>query len=138
MSGAPSEVAMINHGFKAVQIAVSAWTAEALKNTMPASVFSRSTECHNQDKVSMGTIAARDARRNLELTEQVAAAVLLAAKQGVWLRQQQGKIELAAALESMLLALANDYPPLTHDRALEAELRQCVGQIRERTWRLYA
>jgi histidine ammonia-lyase len=24
---------------------------------MPASVFSRSTECHNQDKVSMGTIA---------------------------------------------------------------------------------
>ncbi len=41
---------------------------------MPASVFSRSTECHNQDKVSMGTIAARDALRVLELTEQVAAA----------------------------------------------------------------
>ncbi|MDR3248973.1 MAG: aromatic amino acid ammonia-lyase, partial [Treponema sp.] len=46
-----------NHGYKAVQIGASAWTAEALKNTMPASVFSRSTECHNQDKVSMGTIA---------------------------------------------------------------------------------
>ena len=30
---------------------------------MPASVFSRSTGCHNQDKVSMGTIAARDALR---------------------------------------------------------------------------
>lgn len=138
LSGAPSEVAMINHGFKAVQIAVSAWTAEALKNTMPASVFSRSTECHNQDKVSMGTIAARDARRNLELTEQVAAAVLLAARQGVWLRQQQGQVEMGEALEGMLLALASDYPPLTHDRALEAELRQCVGQIRERSWRLYA
>jgi hypothetical protein len=65
---------MLNHGFKAVQIGTSAWTAEALKNTMPASVFSRSTECHNQDKVSMGTIAARDAMRVLELTEQVAAA----------------------------------------------------------------
>ncbi|MDN5515390.1 MAG: aromatic amino acid ammonia-lyase, partial [Pseudomonas sp.] len=58
LSGAPVETAMINHGFKAVQIGTSAWTAEALKNTMPASVFSRSTECHNQDKVSMGTIAA--------------------------------------------------------------------------------
>ena len=44
----------INHGLKAVQIAASAWTAEALKNTMPASVFSRSTECHNQDKVVHG------------------------------------------------------------------------------------
>ncbi len=72
---------MLNHGFKAVQIGASAWTAEALKNTMPASVFSRSTECHNQDKVSMGTIAARDAIRVLELTEQVAAATLLAANQ---------------------------------------------------------
>src|SRR5690554_8171585 len=57
LSGACAETAMINHGFKAVQIGASAWTAEALKNTMPASVFSRSTECHNQDKVSMGTIA---------------------------------------------------------------------------------
>jgi histidine ammonia-lyase len=61
LSGAPADRAMLNHGFKAVQIGTSAWTAEALKNTMPASVFSRSTECHNQDKVSMGTIAARDA-----------------------------------------------------------------------------
>ena len=71
LSGANAEQAMINHGLKAVQIAVSAWTAEALKLTMPASVFSRSTECHNQDKVSMGTIAARDCIRILELTEQV-------------------------------------------------------------------
>ncbi|EPN84869.1 histidine ammonia-lyase, partial [Pseudomonas syringae pv. actinidiae ICMP 19101] len=85
LSGASAERAMLNHGFKAVQIGTSAWTAEALKNTMPASVFSRSTECHNQDKVSMGTIAARDAIRVLELTEQVAAATLIAANQGVWL-----------------------------------------------------
>jgi histidine ammonia-lyase len=50
LTGAPAELAILNHGFKAVQIAVSAWTAEALKLTMPASVFSRSTECDNQDK----------------------------------------------------------------------------------------
>ena len=87
LSGADApKQAMINHGFKAVQIAVSAWTAEALKLTMPASFFSRSTECHNQDKVSMGTIAARDCIRILELTEQVAAATLFAVVQGVELR----------------------------------------------------
>lgn len=138
LSGAPAEVAMINHGFKAVQIAVSAWTAEALKNTMPASVFSRSTECHNQDKVSMGTIAARDARRNLELVEQVAAATLLAARQGVWLRQQQGQVELGRGLTDILQQLAQDYQPLTIDRALEPDLRRCLEQIRQQHWSLYA
>jgi histidine ammonia-lyase len=75
-----------HHGFKAMQISASALTAEALKLTMPASVFSRSTENHNQDKVSMGTIAARDAMRVLELTERVAAIVLLAACQAVDIR----------------------------------------------------
>ena len=66
----------------------SAWTAEALKNTMPASVFSRSTECHNQDKVSMGTIAARDCIRNLDLTDQVLAGHLIATCQALALRMR--------------------------------------------------
>ncbi|MDH0893678.1 MULTISPECIES: aromatic amino acid ammonia-lyase [unclassified Pseudomonas] len=138
LSGAPAETAMINHGFKAVQIGTSAWTAEALKNTMPASVFSRSTECHNQDKVSMGTIAARDALRSLELTEQVAAATLLAANQGVWLRERAGKTDIPAPLAAMRAQLAEDFPPVIEDRALESELRLCLERIRSRHWGLYA
>ena len=138
LSGAPAETAMINHGFKAVQIGTSAWTAEALKNTMPASVFSRSTECHNQDKVSMGTIAARDALRSLELTEQVAAATLLAANQGVWLRERAGKQDIPAPLAAMRAQLAEDFPPVIEDRALEGELRLCLERIRSRHWGLYA
>ena len=139
LSGAPEATAMINHGFKAVQIGASAWTAEALKNSMPASVFSRSTECHNQDKVSMGTIAARDALRSLELTEQVAAATLIAANQGVWLRQRQvGSRALPAPLAHMHAALGEDFPPVIEDRALEGELRLCLGRIRAQHWRLYA
>jgi histidine ammonia-lyase len=79
-----------HHGFKAMQIGASALAAEALKATMPASVFSRSTECHNQDKVSMGTIAARDALRVVELSEQVVAISLLAVAQAVDLRLRVG------------------------------------------------
>ena len=139
LSGAPEATAMINHGFKAVQIGASAWTAEALKNSMPASVFSRSTECHNQDKVSMGTIAARDALRSLELTEQVAAATLIAANQGVWLRQHQPNARpLPAPLAQMHETLGEDFPPLIEDRALEAELRLCLERIRAQHWGLYA
>lgn len=88
LSGATGPRAPINHGLKAVQISASAWAAEALKLTMPASVFSRSTECHNQDKVSMGTIAARDALRVIELTEQTAAAHIIACVQAVRLRMR--------------------------------------------------
>jgi histidine ammonia-lyase len=79
-----------HHGFKAMQITASALAAEALKLTMPASVFSRSTESHNQDKVSMGTIASRDALRVIELTETVLAVVQLALCQGVDLRGSKG------------------------------------------------
>jgi histidine ammonia-lyase len=135
LSGATGGQALLSHGFKALQIAVSAWTAEALKLTMPASVFSRSTECHNQDKVSMGTIAARDCLRILELTEQVAVAVLLAVVQGVELR---GNVDaLSAAVQKTALQLREHSPFLSVDRALEQELRLCLELVRKQYWDLY-
>jgi len=135
LSGATGEQALLNHGFKALQIAVSAWTAEALKLTMPASVFSRSTECHNQDKVSMGTIAARDCLRILELTEQVAVAALLAVVQGVELRGNVGM--LSPQLQNTVKQLRQVSPFLQTDRALEQELRVCLQLTRDQHWQLY-
>ena len=135
LSGASAEHATLNHGFKAVQIAVSAWTAEALKNTMPASVFSRSTECHNQDKVSMGTIAARDCIRVLELTEQVASATLIAVVQAVELRGSQDL--LSAEMQATIKQVREKISFLESDRAMEQELRLCLQLIREQHWELY-
>lgn len=138
LSGATGERASINHGLKALQISASAWTAEALKLAMPASVFSRSTECHNQDKVSMGTIAARDALRVLELGEQVAAALLVTARQGLALR---GALDDAPRLSAPARAMAEDLaarlPLVVEDRALDLELRQLLAAIRGRAWSLY-
>ncbi|MCX7564282.1 aromatic amino acid ammonia-lyase [Xanthomonadaceae bacterium XH05] len=136
LSGAHGARASINHGLKALQISVSAWTAEALKLTMPASVFSRSTECHNQDKVSMGTIAARDALRVIELTEQVAVAMLIAARQATSLRVGLG-VDVPFALASMHSDLAERVALLEEDRALDGELRGLIADVRERRWRLY-
>ena len=126
LSGAQGDRAAINHGLKALQIAMSAWTAEALKLTMPASVFSRSTECHNQDKVSMGTIAARDALRVLELTEQVAAAHCIACLQALRLRQRDGDIvadDLSSALAGFVAELGPLVPFIEEDRPLDTVLR---------------
>ncbi|MCL1138047.1 HAL/PAL/TAL family ammonia-lyase [Shewanella pneumatophori] len=137
LSGATGKRKAINHGFKAVQIGVSAWTAEALKNTMPASVFSRSTECHNQDKVSMGTISARDCMRVLQLTEQVAAAALLAMSQGIRLRIAQEELVASSITPSLANTLAQveaDFELLTEDRPLEQTLRSTVDKIQHGYW----
>ena len=139
LSGATGPRAAINHGLKALQISASAWTAEALKLTMPASVFSRSTECHNQDKVSMGTIAARDCLRVLELTEQVVAALLITVRQGVWLRcRVSPDLRPHAALATMQEALAADIKAVEEDRRLEPDLRLLLERIRAKSWDLYA
>lgn len=140
VSGAPADRAMIHHGFKAVQIGASAWTAEALKLTMPAASFSRSTECHNQDKVSMGTIAARDALRVLQLTEQVAAAALLASTQALEIRVRQGDLlptEIPASLLNMKQSIEAQFRFIEEDRPLEADLRHTVAQIQQRQWPLF-
>jgi len=139
LSAASGERAPLNHGLKALQISVSAWTAEALKLTMPASVFSRSTECHNQDKVSMGTIAARDCLRVLELTEQVAASLLICARQGVALRRRvQSDLAMTPVMAGMYADLEQRIPLIEEDRALDRELSALIGAIRDEAWGLYA
>ncbi len=140
LTGAEGERKPINHGFKAVQIGISAWTAEALKHTMPASVFSRSTECHNQDKVSMGTIAARDCLRVLELTEQVAAASLLAATQAIELRKRHHELDeqhMSHNIKQMRLAVLQEFDFVVEDRPLEHDLRHFISRIQQRHWTLY-
>jgi len=140
LSGARAERAAINHGFKAVQIGASAWTAEALKLTMPASVFSRSTECHNQDKVSLGTIAARDCLRVLELTEQVAVATLLGTLQGLELRVRNGELKaslLPYEAAQLLKVVRTKSAFVEEDRPLENDLRWMLEQILGKAWKCY-
>ncbi|RDX36985.1 aromatic amino acid lyase [Kangiella sp. HD9-110m-PIT-SAG07] len=141
LSAASPQRKPINHGFKAVQIGISAWTAEALKNTMPASVFSRSTECHNQDKVSMGTIASRDCLRILQLTEQVAAASLMGSCQAVQIRINHQQLEAASLsdpIQTTLHEVFEKFELVDEDRPLENELRHFVTLIQNQHWSTYS
>ncbi|HEY8376051.1 MAG TPA: aromatic amino acid lyase, partial [Nannocystis sp.] len=102
-------------------------TAEALKLTMPASVFSRSTECHNQDKVSMGTIAARDCLRIVELTETVAAIGLLTMCQAVDLRAGHNIHRRAKALHAAVRARV---PRVDADRRQDHDIAAVLAMYR--------
>ncbi|MCC3771306.1 aromatic amino acid ammonia-lyase [Streptomyces sp. UNOC14_S4] len=116
----------MHHGFKGMQIAASGLTAEALKNTMPATSFSRSTEAHNQDKVSMATIAARDARTVVELVRQVAAIHLLALAQAADLR---GTEVLSAPTKAAYDLVRSVSPTMEGDRPLEGDIQRVASLI---------
>jgi histidine ammonia-lyase len=116
-----------HHGFKAMQITASALTAEALKLTMPASVFSRSTESHNQDKVSMGNLAAKDCRRILDLCETVAAIALLAACQALDLRGSRSGSRRGRSLRD---AVRKEVPPLAEDRRQDQDIERVLALYR--------
>jgi len=118
--------ALFHHGFKAMSLSSSALAAEALKNTMPAGSFSRSTESHNQDKVSMGTIAARDAVRICTLTERVVAIHLLAAAQACELR---GNIRHRSRLEALLKEIRTVSTMVREDRSLDRDIENIVELI---------
>ena len=124
--GVRGEEALFHHGFKAMSLSASALSAEALKNTMPAGSFSRSTESHNQDKVSMGTIAARDAARICTLTERVVAIHLLAAAQACDLR---GKVHLRPGLKALLKRVRKLSPGIAEDRPLDRDIESIARVI---------
>lgn len=120
------DAVLYNHGFKAMSIASSALTAEALKATMPAASFSRSTESHNQDKVSMGTIGARDAARICELTEKAASIHLLAAAQACEIR---GATELRPGVTAILEKVRGVAGPVYEDRPMDKDIAALVRAI---------
>lgn len=123
---ADSPLAGLDHGFKGMQIALSALTAEALNRTMPMTSFSRSAECHNQDKVSMGATAARQARDVLEIAERAAAIHLLAACQALDLRGAARMGATRAAFER-IRAVSK---PLERDRPMDVDVIAVTDLLR--------
>ncbi len=119
----------IFHGFKGMQLGMSALAAEALNMCMPLTVFSRSTEAHNQDKVSMGSIAARRARDVTEIVTRCCAMHLLAACQAADLRGAEKLGRTRAAYER----IRSISPFVERDRELEEDIYAVAEMIRSGT-----
>ena len=114
----------LHHGFKGMQLSCSALTAEALKMCNPASIHSRSTEAHNQDKVSMGTIAARDARSIVEILQHIAAIHLIAIAQALDLRGVEKASPKAREAHALIRARVAF---LDGDRRMDHDIATCRG-----------
>jgi phenylalanine ammonia-lyase len=116
----------LHHGFKGMQLCCSAMTAEAMKLCNPATIHSRSTECHNQDKVSMGTIAARDARTIIEIAQNIAAIHLIASCQALELR---GVDRCSPLTYEPFRVLREHVAFLDRDRYLDDDIATAVALI---------
>ncbi len=117
----------LRYGFKGMQLAISAVTAEALNAATPMTTFSRSTACHTQDKVSMGAAAARQAREIVGLTEVAAAMHLLILAQAADLR---GADKLAPATRRVYDAIRRVSAFVEADRELADDIERVLGLIR--------
>ncbi|HET7419198.1 MAG TPA: aromatic amino acid ammonia-lyase [Candidatus Dormibacteraeota bacterium] len=114
------------HGFKSPQIALSSLAAEAQARCMPMTAFSRSTEAHNQDKVSMGAAAARSARDVVEIARRCFAIHLLGAAQAADLR---GADALGAGTRVIHRRIREVSPFVERDRPLQHDILAVAGLI---------
>jgi len=108
-----------HHGFKAMQITLSALSAEVLKGSQAASIFSRSTESNNQDKVSMGTTAAMDFYKMQEDLANMLSIAHLGAAQALDIK---GLHLASPSLLQLYTKVREVSRPLLEDRRLDKDI----------------
>jgi len=82
----PEEDRFLHHGLKGLHQAVNAITSEILARATPNTIFSRSSESHNQDKVSLGMSAAVQCSEMIEPLYTIQAMHLTCLAQALDLR----------------------------------------------------
>jgi tyrosine ammonia-lyase len=115
----------LNSGFMGAQVTASATLAE-MRSLGPASVHSISTNGANQDVVSMGTIAARNAARQVQMLSEILAIQLICVAQAIEIRGA-GMSPHAEALRAQVRDVS---PALETDRPLASEIAALAARIR--------
>jgi len=113
-------------GLKALQLTCSALAARAVQRSGADTVLSRTTEAHNQDKVSMGLHAALNASEIVTLLQQVLASALVALSNAAALRNEA---LFSPAARRLLGQVRLFSPVLENDRRLDGDLERLSRHI---------
>lgn len=103
----PEEQRFLHHGLKGLHQATSAITSEIMARANPCSTHSRSSESHNQDKVSLGMSAAVQTSEMIEQLSTITAMYLACVAQALDLRG----IKLKGARSKELYGLVRETVP---------------------------
>lgn len=111
----PENQRHLHHGLKGLHQATNAITSEILARATPNGIFSRSSESHNQDKVSLGMSAAVQCAEMLEPMFTITAMHLTVLAQALDLRGIKINGRASKALYDQVRAAV---PFVTHDQSL--------------------
>ena len=120
----------LHSGFMMAQVTAAALVSENKCLAHPASVDSIPTSANQEDHVSMGPIAARQALAVLTNAERILAIELLVAGQALDLR---APLVPADGPRAALAALRALVPHLDHDRLLADDLETAAEMVRDAT-----
>ena len=109
----------VNSGFMILQYTAASLVSENKVLAHPASVDSIPTSANQEDHVSMGTIAARQAREILENVRYVLAIEILAAAQGIDFLSSNNPGKGTGAVHTVIRSIV---PHLDDDRVLSPDI----------------
>jgi histidine ammonia-lyase len=116
----------LQSGMMIVQYTAAALVSENKVLAHPASVDSIPTSADQEDHVSMGTIAARKARKILDNVTNVIAIEYLCAAQGIDLL---APLKPSGPLGAAICEIRKNVPPLTDDRQLHKDISEIRGLV---------
>ncbi|MFF2448349.1 histidine ammonia-lyase [Neobacillus sp. NPDC058068] len=114
-------------GLMVVQYVAASLVSENKVLAHPASVDSIPTSANQEDHVSMGTIASRQAREIIHNSARVIAIEMICASQAIYL--EQAEKELAPATRAYLEQIRVICPPLESDRAISDQMEELAQFI---------
>jgi histidine ammonia-lyase len=123
----------LNSGFMMAQVTAASLASENKSLAHPASVDSIPTSENQEDHVSMATFAARRLHEMLENTSNIVAIELLAAAQGIDLRQP---LKPAQPLQKFHHKIRQCVAFYQQDRSLAADIQQVKQMIDEGEFRV--
>ncbi len=118
-----------NSGFMGIQYVPSSLVAENRVLSTPTSIQTVSTNANNQDVVSMGTVASRQATNILQNVERIVAVELLCAAQALDLRGVENAGTASGAAHKAIRDLV---PILKSDRYLSSDIEKVIELIHSR------
>jgi histidine ammonia-lyase len=129
----PVEKRFLHHGLKGLHQAVSALTSETMARTMPNGVFSRSSESHNQDKVSLGMSAAVQCSQMMDPIFTIMSMYLVCLTQALDLRhiQLQGadSIRMYKMIRAQVPLVSKDQPLGDEIARIAENLKQMAREV---------
>lgn len=114
-------------GLMVAQYAAASLVSENKVLAHPASVDSIPTSANQEDHVSMGTIASRQAREIIHNSARVIAIEMICASQAIYL--EKAEKELAQATREYLEKIRRICPPLEGDRAISEQIEELAQFI---------